>query len=211
MNEADILRSAGQTEPFYVPWPVVGNPGATLEFATPDEWLVFLSERDLHRHVPQIVSAKYGRAQRLYALGWLQFDLIKAGELAAITALETALKDRYAGAIPKERPMLGELLRHLVTKDGLRDTELPFTLRYGGKAADLLYESQATKKAREVYQGPQQPTLLSIRNSLAHGDPFDGSPWGGLLELVRDLIEYAYRDMIEEGRSFAVHPAEQMR
>jgi hypothetical protein len=35
-----------------------------------------------------------------------------------------------------------------------------------------------------------------IRNDLAHGYPFDGFPQSGLLELVRDLIEYAYRDMI---------------
>ena len=31
---------------------------------------------------------------------------------------------------------------------------------------------------------------------MAHGDPFDGLPVGGLLELVRDLINYAYRDFI---------------
>jgi hypothetical protein len=32
---------------------------------------------------------------------------------------------------------------------------------------------------------------------MAHGDPFDGLPVGGLLELVRDLIGYAYRDVIQ--------------
>ena len=31
---------------------------------------------------------------------------------------------------------------------------------------------------------------------MAHGDPFDGFPVGGLLELVRDLIVYSYRDML---------------
>jgi hypothetical protein len=29
---------------------------------------------------------------------------------------------------------------------------------------------------------------------LAHGYPFDGFPNGGLLELVRDLIDFAYRE-----------------
>ncbi len=38
--------------------------------------------------------------------------------------------------------------------------------------------------------------LPHIRHSLAHGNPFDCMPWGRLLELVHDLIEYAYRDSI---------------
>jgi hypothetical protein len=42
--------------------------------------------------------------------------------------------------------------------------------------------------------GDNDPGLNKIRNGLAHGDPFDGFPYGGLLELVRDLIEYAYRN-----------------
>jgi hypothetical protein len=35
------------------------------------------------------------RAQKLHVLVWLHFDVIKAGELIAFTALELALKDRY--------------------------------------------------------------------------------------------------------------------
>jgi len=46
-----------------------------------------------------------------------------------------------------------------------------------------------------------RPTLAELRNSLAHSDPFDGLPWSGLLELVRDLIEYAYRSYLQEGRT----------
>jgi hypothetical protein len=40
--------------------------------------------------------------------------------------------------------------------------------------------------------------LSDIRNALAHGDPFDSLPWSGLLELVRDLIQYAYRTYLQE-------------
>ncbi|TWC77162.1 hypothetical protein FB593_11824 [Rhizobium sp. SJZ105] len=203
MIEADVLDGAKMAAPFYVPWPIEGNPGAILAFTTPDEWLAFLRERDLHNDVPQIVSNKYARAQRLYALSWLDLDLMKAAELVAITALEAALKERFAGVSRKERPMLGGLLRHLVLSDGLGNTELPFTRRYGGKAADLLYESEATRKEREAQGRSAQPTLLSIRNGLAHGDPFDGLPWSGLLELIRDLIEYVYRDMIDARRPTA--------
>jgi hypothetical protein len=42
--------------------------------------------------------------------------------------------------------------------------------------------------------GKTPQTLADIRNDAAHGYPFDGLPWAGLLELVRDLIDCAYRD-----------------
>jgi hypothetical protein len=56
--------------------------------------------------------------------------------------------------------------------------------RSGGSAIGLL-------------TGQTKPSLASIRNDLAHGYPFDGFPYAGLLELVRDLIDYAYRDWPE--------------
>lgn len=202
MIDTEILASAKRTIAFHLQWPRPGNPGAILGFAAPEEWIAFLSELDLSPYVPQIVSTKYRRAQRLYALSWLDLDLVKAGELVSVTALELALKDRYAGQIQKRNPMFSDLLQHLVMKDGLASTEVNFTRLYGGKVANLLYESDATRDARKRHQGPAQPTLLSIRNGLAHGDPFDGLPWGGLLELIRDLIEYAYRQMIAEGQQY---------
>jgi hypothetical protein len=50
------------------------------------------------------------------------------------------------------------------------------------------------------FGGHRQPSLAEIRNKQAHGDPFDGFPCGGLLELARDLIAYAYGDMIQLNR-----------
>ncbi len=47
--------------------------------------------------VPLTVAAKFESAQKLYVLTWVDFDLIKAGELMALTALELAVTDRYAG------------------------------------------------------------------------------------------------------------------
>jgi len=44
----------------------------------------------------------------------------------------------------------------------------------------------------------RKPSLADRRNGMAHGDPFGesgaGGPCAGLLELLRDLIDYAYRD-----------------
>lgn len=47
--------------------------------------------------------------------------------------------------------------------------------------------------------GEVRPTLAERRNALAHGDTFEGLPTGSLLELVRDLITFAYRGYIGEG------------
>ncbi|RYH00343.1 MAG: hypothetical protein EON58_00575 [Alphaproteobacteria bacterium] len=196
MMNVEILAGMKRSTPFAMPWPTEQTPATILAFTSPDDWLAFLKARDLNTLVPQIVSAKFSRAQRLYALSWLDFDLVKAGELVAITALELALRDRYAGQMKQKRPMLDALLRHLVNEDHLTDDELAFTRRYGGSVEKILFETNAAMQARKSDGGPPPTTLVSIRNGLVHGDPFDGLPWSGLLELIRDLIEYVYRDMI---------------
>ncbi len=65
--------------------------------------------------------------------------------------------------------------------DGLSDENLAINKRCpGGTIIGLL-------------SGERKPSLADIRNDGAHGYPFDGFPMSGLLEFVRDLIEYAYR------------------
>jgi len=72
--------------------------------------------------------------------------------------------------------------------DGLTDAQIPMVVRCGGTVIGQL-------------TGETHPTLAERRNALAHGDPFDGLPTGGLLELVRDLINYAYRHYVAEANS----------
>lgn len=93
--------------------------------------------------------------------------------------------DRYGGAISKRKRSFSTLLLHMVEADGLTDAQIPMSVRCGGNAIGQL-------------TGEANPTLAERRNLLAHGDPFDGFPTGGLLELVRDLINYAYRFYIAE-------------
>ena len=77
------------------------------------------------------------------------------------------------------------LLRHLVDKEGQPDAEIPMIARCGGTAIGQL-------------NGETKPTLEDRRNAMAHGDPFDGTLTSGLIELVRDLIIFAYRDYLAE-------------
>ena len=79
-----------------LPWPIPGNPGGFISFASFAEWQTFVLRLRLHEDVPQALSHKFERAQKLYLLAWIDFDLIKIGELAALITLEYAVRDRYA-------------------------------------------------------------------------------------------------------------------
>jgi hypothetical protein len=173
-------RSLG---PLVVPWPAPGNPAAFRSFSTFAEWRAFVKDLGLRAPIPEIVSLKFERAQKLHLLAWIDFDLIKAGELVALTTLELALMDRYGSQAQKKygNKAFAHFLRYMPEHDGLIDEKVPMIHRCGGTVVDLL-------------NGKRNPDLADIRNELAHGYPFDGFPWAGLLELVRDLIEYAYRD-----------------
>jgi hypothetical protein len=194
--------------PLILPWPMPGNLAAVQSFITFSEWRDFVMGHGLRAGVPTIVAAKFERAQKLHLLAWIDFDVIKAGELVALTALELALQDRYGGMLKerrekatagKKRPAkirplttkvetvaFADLLKYL-PEDGLTDEEIPMVRRCGGSVLNRL-------------TGECKPGLADIRNSQAHGYPFDGFPWAGLLELTRDLIEYAYRGMTADQR-----------
>ena len=188
-NPSDIVLQV-QHEALLMPWPTDGNLGGFLSFETGAAWRDFIVGLGIDPHIPAIVRAKFDRAQRLYLFGWIDFNLVKAGELAALIALELALMDRYGGAVPRRRRSFSTLLVHMVEADGLTDAKIPMSVRSGGSAIGQL-------------TGDVHPTLAERRNLLAHGDPFDGLPTGGLLELVRDLINYAYRGYIAEAAALA--------
>lgn len=193
--------------PLTLMWPRPGNPGPVfLTFSNLKGWLRFIEEFNLCPLVPSAMWDKYRRAQKLYYLGWIDYDCIKAGELAALVALELALTDRYGGVDQAKRPrnggppMLGSLIAYMVEKDGLTDDQLPTFQKYGGGAiVRNLYETNKERKARDK-SAPHPMNLVERRNRAAHGDPFDNMPCAGLIEVVRDLIEYAYRHFIEERR-----------
>ena len=198
-----VLAGTGRDIPLILPWPVQGNPGGFLSFSSPTEWQKFISSLSLSPGIPEIVAAKFRRAQMLYFLAWHYVDLIKAGELAALVALELALNDQYGraarikAASKKKRKSkaklkaknsddfipFADLLRQLL-ENGLTDNKIPMVLRSGGSVIGFL-------------DGTCEPSLARMRNGLAHGDPFDGFPRAGLLELVRDLIQYAYRERVQ--------------
>ncbi len=125
-----------------------------------------------------------------------------------MTALELALTDRYANAETQRRRKLvakkaenenrtitkserwwteyasfADLLKYMVEHDGLTEDQVPINVRCG-----------APSKVIDRLTGEARPSLSDLRNESAHGAPIDGFPQAGLLELILDLIDYAYRN-----------------
>jgi hypothetical protein len=204
LPEFDPDRSA---VPLALMWPRPGNPGPVyLSFSDLADWRGFIEEFNLDPLVPRMMWERYRRAQKLCYLGWIDGNCIKAGELAALVALELVLIDRYGAPHQAKRPrnggrpMLASLITYMVEQDGLTDDQLSIFHKYGGGSiVRNLYETRDERKARGSLLPPMN--LVTRRNLAAHGDPFDNMPVAGLIEVVRDLIEYAYRDFIRERRN----------
>jgi hypothetical protein len=187
----DVSAWPAHCGPLVVPWTEPGNPAHFHSFSTAEEWLAFVHRFNLSSAIPQTVALKYLRALKLYAFVWFDYDLIKAAELVALSALERALKENYEGKSKKSG--LAAWVEYMAEHDGLTDHVLPIARRCGQTVVRYLYETDAAIEARQKVGGADPMTLARIRNSLAHGDPLDGLIWPGLLEIIRDLIEYAYR------------------
>nr|WP_041756153.1 hypothetical protein [Bradyrhizobium sp. ORS 278] len=191
MENPILVRShitlSDRDEPLLLAWPTKGSASGFISFEKFTDRRAFVESLAIDARIPEIVRAKYARAQTLYLLGWVDFSVVKAGELAALIALELGLMDRYGGRISKNKRGFAAMLRYMVEVDGLTDGQIPMIVRCGGSAVGQLI-------------GDVHPTLAERRNAMAHGDPFDGLPTDGLLELVRDLINYAYRDYVAEAR-----------
>jgi hypothetical protein len=188
------IALSDRDEPVLLAWPTQGNAGGFIQFQKAADWRAFVESLGIDTRIPEIVRVKFARAQTLYLLGWVDVSVLKAGELASLIALELALMDRYGGRISKNKRSFAGLLKYMVDADGLTDAQIPMVVRCGATALGQL-------------TGDTRPTLAERRNSLAHGDPFDGLPTGGLLELVRDLINFAYRHYIAEAASLGTQPA----
>jgi hypothetical protein len=75
--EALVAVADTLPEPLVLPWPVSGNPGGFISFAKFTEWQAFVLRLRLPDDVPQALSHKFERAQKLYLLAWIDYDLIK--------------------------------------------------------------------------------------------------------------------------------------
>lgn len=193
IDRFDILNiEADRSEnPMQLSWPGPSSATESYVFFHFSEWRHFIDGLSLNCQVPQTIDSKYERARYLYFLAWINPDVIKDGELVALAALELALRDVYFSAYkelnPKKRinSFFRSGLEYMVEHDSLTDEKLPIFQKYRRPVISNLYCKDSKN---------QTGTYVGIRNSLAHGNPFDALPYAGLLEVVRDLIGYIYRN-----------------
>jgi hypothetical protein len=189
-------------------WPMPGAPAASRSFASFAEWRDCVLAFRLPAGVPIYLTEAFDRALKVYLMTWIDGDLMVTAEMSALAALEYAVTDRYyvkererrlSAALTTarqegreltkrerariERISFADLLSYVVEHDGLTDAQVGLARRTGGTVKDLL-------------TGDREPSLAAMRNARAHGNPFGSGHVAGLLELTRDLILYAYRDVI---------------
>ena len=152
------------------------------------DYLLTLQIND--KRVPGIHSNAYHDSLRALILAWVEPTIVKSAEMQALRSLEGALRGVYFQTLYEEeharnrklkweefRPGLGRILKFMSEHDDLPDALYSNSGRGTGSALD------------------------TVRNALAHGDPFNNLPWGGLFESVREAIVYAYRNHPVSGLS----------
>lgn len=205
-----VGAAAKRPGPMIVPWPAQGMPVAFVTFRDFDEWRRAILSYRLVTGLPLDLVELFDRAIKLYLTAWLDFDLVTAAESAAFAALEFSLRSCYLGYFQRRhlekviaraesekrspelkenfKPQnikLSDLLHHMVKVDGLTDEKLPCAQRTGGKIVHLLVKAE---------EGEIKLGLSDMRNSRSHGETLRTGYQSGLIDVVRDLIEYAYRD-----------------
>lgn len=166
-------------DPLLLVGPTPGNPAELQPFTNVEQWRQHILALRLSGTPPEAIKRNHDRMLRVLFLAWLDASLIKLAELAALANLEAASKTRYQ---LKAAGGLEAALRHLVDQIGVTDADLRLVRECGGTVVSRLLRKPS----------PDGSSLSEIRNRLAHGDPFETMPWGGLFEVVRDLIDYMY-------------------
>jgi hypothetical protein len=141
MDNFDIfsINLERSDNPLKLHWAGPKSVNQLFEFSDISEWRSFIANLALNNQVPRVVASKSDRARRLYFLAWIDSDLIKSGELAALAALELALRSAYPAVYQqkdkkgKPKPAyLKDGLKHMVKNDALTDEMIPIFLKNGG-------------------------------------------------------------------------------
>jgi len=170
-------------EPLQIVGPVPGNPAAIREFNNLADWRSYVLGLQLRGSVPKAFRRYHNQALRALFFAWLDDGVIQVAELWALATLEGTIKARYPEM--KER----------AKEEGIKFPGLEYALRYlvnqGGLTDEALRESGA-RVLQNVLKDGNGSSLSDIRNGLAHGNALGGMPWGGLFEVIRDLIDFMY-------------------
>ena len=94
MIDHSYIALSDREQPVLLAWPTQGNAGGLIQFEKAADWRAFVESLGINPRIPDIVRVKFARAQTLYLLGWVDFSVVKAGELAALTTLKSTQPSR---------------------------------------------------------------------------------------------------------------------
>jgi len=190
-----------------------GRPNKlSLEFHHITEWRDYLFSLQIRSaKVPAIHADAYHVALRMLLLGWVEPAVIKSAEMQAMRSLEAALVGVYFQCVfereqakhDKARQRCGICKKCMLCAALVREKFRP------GLGVFLDYMAAHDDLDPELHNESKKATgnaLNFIRNGLAHGDPFNGLPWGGLMEAVRDVMEHAHRNLPDLSMSYVDTP-----
>lgn len=75
MTDHSHIALSDRDEPMVFAWPTQGNAGGFIQFEKAADWRAFVESLGIDTRIPDIVRAKFARAQTLYLLGWVDFSV----------------------------------------------------------------------------------------------------------------------------------------
>ena len=168
------------------------------------EWKrCLLTHQIISTRVPCEHIFQFNIALKIYFLLWIDNSLIKAAEMQAFRALEGALKNAYFIKLFDAEQEKREKSRadNNCSKNEIKKCSFCAKIKrenYHPTLYDYLdYMSIHDDFSRNRWSNDQEQNLNKtkdpsalhrIRNDLAHGEIPNCLPWGGLLNVVRDVI-----------------------
>ncbi len=148
-----------------------GNPVPVRQFTDLGDWRNHVLKLRLSSAVLKAIRDKHDQVLRTLFMAWFHPDVVKLAELGALAVLERGIRMRYSTR--KFKAGLTFPLRYLLECGGVRDEDLR---TYPGAGVGVVQNLLRACKERS------RESLCEIRNRLAHGDPFEITPWAGLFE-----------------------------
>ena len=94
--DAVALAAGRFPGPLVLPWPISGRPDGFLTFASFAEWRLFVMNLSLHAVVPEIVRAKFERAQNRRRGNGRNVDALQCGMIALPPLLKASIGYTWA-------------------------------------------------------------------------------------------------------------------
>ena len=182
-----FLNEKYRSRPFYYPM----AKGNIREFPTVEQWYNYVQSLRIPPHqIPLPYLDAFDEALRALFMTYLLPEFCKMAEMKALSTLETALKDAYHHQMCKQtarktKPKAGESSTGSVHRCAALADCLEWAEQHDGLEPNLFDKSI----------GQRRPEALNvIRDKQMHGKLEEMFPWGGLFEVIKSTVGYAFRN-----------------